>query len=189
AMRPVVCGRPARPKIRCTPRTLTMWLRDATLKPHEDRRCPRIEESFERVHSPGPLGRYRPGDRPRRGGCGARASRTRYDRQRSAGRAACACEAGPRDSRCHGRCQSVSIASAKTQTQVHSRAAARGRARVPVNLYAESSAVLAWLLDETSAPNVRQLLAAAETVVASDLTLIECDRVLLRAAALGELTT
>jgi len=57
-----------------------------------------------------------------------------------------------------------------------------------VNVYAESSAVLAWLLDETSAPKVRQLLATAETVVASDLTLIECDRVLLRAAALGELT-
>jgi hypothetical protein len=32
------------------------------------------------------------------------------------------------------------------------------------------------------------LLAAADGVVASDLTLIECDRVLLRAAALRELT-
>jgi hypothetical protein len=32
------------------------------------------------------------------------------------------------------------------------------------------------------------LLIAAQAVVASDLTLIECDRVLLRAAALGELT-
>jgi hypothetical protein len=57
-----------------------------------------------------------------------------------------------------------------------------------VSLYAESSAVLAWLLDEESAPQVRELLAASETVVASDLTIIECDRVLLRAAALGELT-
>jgi predicted nucleic acid-binding protein len=57
-----------------------------------------------------------------------------------------------------------------------------------VSLYAESSAVLAWLMDEDSAPRVRQLLAAAEIVVASDLTLIECDRVVLRAAALGELT-
>jgi predicted nucleic acid-binding protein len=35
---------------------------------------------------------------------------------------------------------------------------------------------------------VRQLLGAAEAVVACDLTLIECDRVLLRAATLGELT-
>ena len=57
-----------------------------------------------------------------------------------------------------------------------------------MSLYAESSAVLAWLLDETSAPHVRQLLGAADAVVASDLTLIECDRVLLRAATLGELT-
>jgi predicted nucleic acid-binding protein len=57
-----------------------------------------------------------------------------------------------------------------------------------VNLYAESSAVLAWLLDEDSAADVRRSLAAAEIVVASDLTLIECDRVILRAAALRELT-
>jgi predicted nucleic acid-binding protein len=57
-----------------------------------------------------------------------------------------------------------------------------------VNLYAESSAVLAWLLDEPAGQQVRQTLASAEIVLASDLTLIECDRVLLRAAALGELT-
>ncbi len=57
-----------------------------------------------------------------------------------------------------------------------------------MNLYAESSAVLAWLLDEPTAPAVRRLLVDAEVVVASDLTLIECDRVLLRAVALSELT-
>jgi len=57
-----------------------------------------------------------------------------------------------------------------------------------VNLYAESSAVLAWLLDEHSAADVRRSLAAAEIIIASDLTLIECDRVVIRAAALGELT-
>ena len=57
-----------------------------------------------------------------------------------------------------------------------------------MNLYAESSALLAWLLDEKSAADVRRSLAAAEIIVASDLTLIECDRVILRAAALGELT-
>jgi predicted nucleic acid-binding protein len=57
-----------------------------------------------------------------------------------------------------------------------------------VNLYAESSAVLGWLLDEGSAADVRRSLAAAEVILASDLTLIECDRVILRAAALGELT-
>jgi predicted nucleic acid-binding protein len=43
-------------------------------------------------------------------------------------------------------------------------------------------------LDEASGPQVRERLGGEEWVVASDLTLIECDRVLLRAAALGELT-
>jgi len=57
-----------------------------------------------------------------------------------------------------------------------------------VSLYAESSAVLAWLLDEPAGRHVRQALADTEIVVASDLTIVECDRVLLRAAALGELT-
>ena len=57
-----------------------------------------------------------------------------------------------------------------------------------MNLYAESSAVLAWLLDEPSAATVRQLLGASEIIVSSELTLIECDRVLLRAVALKELT-
>lgn len=57
-----------------------------------------------------------------------------------------------------------------------------------MSLYAESSAVLAWLLDEPGGPVVRQTLAKAEIVITSDLTLIECDRVLHRAAALGELT-
>lgn len=55
-------------------------------------------------------------------------------------------------------------------------------------LYAESSAVLAWLLGEEEAPRVRRALAAADIVVASDLTLIECDRVLTRAIALGDIT-
>jgi uncharacterized protein with PIN domain len=45
-----------------------------------------------------------------------------------------------------------------------------------VRLYAESSAVLAWLLGEESASRLRALLAEAEIVVASDLTLIECAR-------------
>jgi len=57
-----------------------------------------------------------------------------------------------------------------------------------VNLYAESSAVLAWLLDEPAAPELRRLLGEAEVTIASDLTLIECDRVLLRAVALKGLT-
>lgn len=55
-------------------------------------------------------------------------------------------------------------------------------------VYAESSAVLAWLLGEDAGPRVRKILADASLVLASDLTLVECDRVLIRAAALGELT-
>jgi predicted nucleic acid-binding protein len=57
-----------------------------------------------------------------------------------------------------------------------------------VRVYAESSAVLAWLLGEEAAGRVRRVLAEAEIVVASDLTLVECDRVLIRAVTLGELT-
>ncbi len=57
-----------------------------------------------------------------------------------------------------------------------------------MSVYAESSAVLSWLLNEESAPEVRRILGAEEIILASDLTLIECDRVLLRAAALGDFT-
>jgi hypothetical protein len=57
-----------------------------------------------------------------------------------------------------------------------------------VNVYVESSAVLAWLLGEESAASIRRVLDRADIVMASDLTLIECDRVLIRAATLGELS-
>lgn len=57
-----------------------------------------------------------------------------------------------------------------------------------MNLYAESSAVLAWLLGEDAASRVRRALTSADLVLASDLTLVECDRVLLRAVMLGEMT-
>jgi predicted nucleic acid-binding protein len=57
-----------------------------------------------------------------------------------------------------------------------------------VNVYAESSAVLSWLLGEPSGVAVRETLADAELVLASELTLVECDRVLIRAAAGGQLT-
>jgi predicted nucleic acid-binding protein len=56
-----------------------------------------------------------------------------------------------------------------------------------VNLYAESSAVLAWLLGESSGERIRELLGEATLVIASDLTLLECDRVLIRALSLGEI--
>jgi len=57
-----------------------------------------------------------------------------------------------------------------------------------LTLYAESSAVLAWLLGDPRAGAVRDVLASAEAVVASDLTLIECERVVIRASTLGELS-
>jgi predicted nucleic acid-binding protein len=57
-----------------------------------------------------------------------------------------------------------------------------------MSLYAESSAVLAWLLEEEMAGDVAGALAGAEQVVASDLTLAECGRALIRAHALGSLS-
>jgi predicted nucleic acid-binding protein len=56
-----------------------------------------------------------------------------------------------------------------------------------VNIYAESSAVLAWLLGEVAGSRVREVLRRAELVMASDLVLVECDRVLIRAVTLGEI--
>ena len=50
-----------------------------------------------------------------------------------------------------------------------------------MNLYAESSAVLAWLFEEDAADSVEEAFDRAEGVVASDLTLVECDRALMRA--------
>ena len=58
----------------------------------------------------------------------------------------------------------------------------------PPNLYAESSAILAWLLGESDGDEVRQALHTAQLVVTSDLTLIECDRVLQRGQARGVLS-
>ena len=52
-------------------------------------------------------------------------------------------------------------------------------------LYAESSAVLAWLLGEPAGRDVRALLAKADRVVTSALTAVECARALARARALG----
>lgn len=56
-----------------------------------------------------------------------------------------------------------------------------------MTVYAESSAVLAWLLDQPQGAIVAAALANADIVIASDLTVIECDRVIVRAVALGEL--
>ena len=55
-------------------------------------------------------------------------------------------------------------------------------------LYAESSAVVAWLFHESTAAAVRKLLAHSETIVTSDLTLIECERTIIRASGRAGMT-
>ena len=48
-------------------------------------------------------------------------------------------------------------------------------------LYAESSAVLSWLFNDTFGKAVSQTLAKARIVLTSRLTITECQRVLIRA--------
>ncbi len=55
-------------------------------------------------------------------------------------------------------------------------------------LYAESSAILAWLLGEERGAEVAEHLANVTGVIASDLTVVECERVLIRAWSGGILT-
>ena len=55
-------------------------------------------------------------------------------------------------------------------------------------LYVESSAVLAWLLNEPGAPAVLQQLRAAERVCTSVLTGVECAQALTRARQMGRLS-
>jgi hypothetical protein len=55
-------------------------------------------------------------------------------------------------------------------------------------LYAESSAVLAWLLGEPRSSEVAGALKDSAGVIASDLTLVECERVLIRAWSTGLLS-
>jgi predicted nucleic acid-binding protein len=50
-----------------------------------------------------------------------------------------------------------------------------------VIIYAESSAVIAWLLNEPGCELVRTSLKDAELIVTSRLTVVECSRVLHRA--------
>ena len=53
-----------------------------------------------------------------------------------------------------------------------------------MTVYAESSAVLAWLLGADPGDAVRGVLGGADLVITSDLTLVECDRVIIRATTL-----
>ena len=53
--------------------------------------------------------------------------------------------------------------------------------------YAETSAVLSWLLGEPGSAAALKILAGSSDVLASALTLVECRRVLRRAVASGRL--
>lgn len=55
-------------------------------------------------------------------------------------------------------------------------------------VYAESSAVLSWLLGEARQQSVMGELAGADRVVTSTLTVVECARALARARATGRLS-
>jgi len=55
-------------------------------------------------------------------------------------------------------------------------------------VYAESSAVLAWLLAEPAGNDVALALQDAGHVIVSDLLFVECDRACIRAETLGALT-
>jgi uncharacterized protein with PIN domain len=57
-----------------------------------------------------------------------------------------------------------------------------------VILYAESSAVLAWLLGEPGQERVIAQLAAADRVTTSAITVVECARALARARHDGRIT-
>lgn len=54
-----------------------------------------------------------------------------------------------------------------------------------MTIYAESSAVLAWLFDQGPADDIRASIGSADLVVTSELLLIEADRALLRVVASG----
>jgi predicted nucleic acid-binding protein len=57
-----------------------------------------------------------------------------------------------------------------------------------MDLYAESSAVLAWLFREPSEEGVKAALGQADSIVASHLTVVESERALVRAVSMGRLT-
>lgn len=56
-----------------------------------------------------------------------------------------------------------------------------------MTVYVESSAILAWLLDQPVGWLAFDAIRSAVRVVASDLTLVECDRVLLKGVAIGDM--
>jgi predicted nucleic acid-binding protein len=57
-----------------------------------------------------------------------------------------------------------------------------------MRVYAETSAVMSWILGESAGDEVLERLSLAEEVLTSDLTLVECDRALVRAVAMERFT-
>jgi len=55
-----------------------------------------------------------------------------------------------------------------------------------LRIYAESSAILAWLLGDVVGEAARDHLTGAESIFTSVLTLVECERALIRARMLEE---
>ena len=56
-----------------------------------------------------------------------------------------------------------------------------------MNTYAESSAVLAWLLGEPAGKRAGEVLRSAVQVAASELVILECERALIRSVTLREI--
>ena len=56
-------------------------------------------------------------------------------------------------------------------------------------MYVESSAITTWLLAQSRGEFVRDLLERAESVFSSELTLVECERALIRAETSGAITS
>lgn len=54
-----------------------------------------------------------------------------------------------------------------------------------MTFYAETSALLTWLLDQQGADEIRRLVQGAQRVVVSELTMVEARRVLARLRADG----
>ncbi len=65
---------------------------------------------------------------------------------------------------------------------------ARLDARRHVIAYAESSAVLSWLLNEPRATDAARAFQEAETIIASVLTGIECSCAIIRGYQLGDIS-
>src|SRR3989442_3300720 len=148
---------------------------------HEGRRRERAEEPAERL-SPRGRGRGgRAGHRPRPGGGGASAAERRGAPEPSG--------AGARTSRgrrgAHDRpaARSGVVSASRRADRRGEPGAPRRRAGRPVTLYAESSSVLRWLLDEAGGDEVHRLLRSATKVVCSRLTFVETRRVVRQALA------